>query len=34
MIEIEDITKSYGNEKSKSQILKGISLKIKEGDLC
>jgi len=34
MIEIEDITKSYGNEKSKSQILKGISLKIKEGDFA
>ncbi len=34
MIEIEEITKSYGNEKSKSQILKGISLKIKEGDFA
>ena len=34
MIEIEDITKSYGNEKSKSQILTGISLKIKEGDFA
>lgn len=34
MIEIEEVTKSYGNDKSKYQILKGISLKIKEGDFA
>lgn len=34
MIEIEEVTKSYGNDKNKYQILKGISLKIKEGDFA
>ncbi len=32
MIEVKDITKSYGAGESKARILKGISLKIDDGD--
>lgn len=32
MIEIKEITKSYGSGESKLQVLKGISLKIEDGD--
>ena len=32
MIEVKDITKSYGNGESRFQILQGISLEIKDGD--
>jgi putative ABC transport system ATP-binding protein len=32
MIEVKDITKSYGNNENRSQVLKGISLKIESGD--
>ncbi len=34
MIEIQNITKSYGSEKSRFQVLKGISLGIAEGDFA
>lgn len=32
MIEVENITKSYGKDENQFQVLKGISLTIKEGD--
>lgn len=32
MIKVNNIIKSYGNGKSRSQVLQGISLEIKEGD--
>lgn len=32
MIEVKEIIKSYGNSDNKIQVLKGISLKIKDGD--
>lgn len=32
MIEVKNITKSYGNDKSLFQVLKGVSFEIKEGD--
>lgn len=34
MIEVKEITKSYGNDKSRFQVLNGISLKIKDGDFA
>ncbi len=34
MIEIQNITKSYGSEKSRFQVLKGITLGIAEGDFA
>lgn len=34
MIEVKEITKSYGNGKSSFQVLKGISLEIKDGDFA
>lgn len=34
MIRVKEITKSYGNEKSRYQVLKGISLEIKSGDFA
>lgn len=34
MIEIHNITKSYGSHENKSQILKGISAEIKDGDFA
>lgn len=34
MIEIKEITKSYGSGESKFQVLKGISLNIKDGDFA
>ena len=33
MIEVKDVTKSYGNGESRFQALKGISLTVKEGEL-
>lgn len=32
MIEISDVVKSYGNNKNKNQVLKGINLQIMDGD--
>lgn len=32
MIEILDVTKSYGNNKNRNQVLKGINLQIMDGD--
>lgn len=32
MIEVKNITKSYENGESRSQVLQSISLEIKEGD--
>ena len=34
MIEVKEIIKSYGNSDNKIQVLKGISLKIKDGDFA
>lgn len=34
MIEIQNITKSYGSEKNRTQVLKGISLSIADGDFA
>lgn len=34
MIEVKEITKSYGKGESQFQVLKGISLKIKDGDFA
>lgn len=34
MIEVKEVTKSYGNKKSEFQVLKGISLKIEDGDFA
>lgn len=34
MIEIKEIIKSYGNSDNKIQVLKGISLRIKDGDFA
>lgn len=34
MIRIKEITKSYGTSKNRFQVLKGISLEIKEGDFA
>jgi putative ABC transport system ATP-binding protein len=34
MIEVREITKSYGSGESKFQVLKGISLKIEDGDFA
>ncbi len=34
MIEVKEIAKSYGNGKSSFQVLKGISLEIKDGDFA
>lgn len=32
MIEVKNVTKSYGNGESRSQVLRGISFEIKDGD--
>lgn len=32
MIEVKDVTKAYGNDENKFQVLKGISLNINDGD--
>ena len=34
MIEVKDITKSYGTKENKQQVLKGISLKIEDGEFA
>lgn len=34
MIEVKDVTKSYGSNENRSQVLKGISLKINDGDFA
>lgn len=34
MIEVKDITKSYGSDENRFQVLKGISLKINDGDFA
>lgn len=34
MIEVKDITKSYGTKDNKQQVLKGISLKIEDGEFA
>lgn len=34
MIEVQNITKTFGNEKSRFLVLKGISLEIKDGDFA
>ena len=34
MIEVKEIIKSYGISDNKIQVLKGISLKIKDGDFA
>lgn len=34
MIEVRQVTKSFGNEKNAVQVLKGVSLKIEDGDFA
>ena len=34
MIEVKEVTKSFGNKENALQVLKGVSLKIEEGDFA